>query len=320
MIDIVFSDSALCSLKLAQNFDTSESGANFICVIGRHEDGSKLTEQEVEVIRTQYEERERLKWENAVPLGGSASDIYGFQLALSVGDIGHEDIFARRADAFSRLWSVYPKGAEAAHDIVARAKKDLEEVLERVREGEPLRVWYSNDPDECCGLHWFMYHISKLKKRYGKIHVVKLPEWEMDRNGNIMQKRSWGEVSPEEWQSYIQYQRTVPHLFCELCAVRWQMLRDENAPLRAVLNGSLASVDENIYDCFIDREIAEENDEFEEARLVGRVAGKYHLGISDTWAALRINEMICNGKLEVAEAANDEEMPSYYRILRKCIK
>lgn len=318
MVDIVFNDSACGSMKFAQNFDLNEPGTDFICVIGRHEDGSKLTEQEIEVIRKQYEENEKRKLENAVPLGGSASDIYSFQLALSVGNISGEDFFGGRLEAIERLWRVYPSGEETAREVVERAESNLEEVLERVKAGEPLRIWYSNEPDEYCGLYWFMHQISKLKKRYDKIQIVRLPEWEMDKNGNITQKYSWGEVSAEEWQGYIQYQRTVPHLFCELIAAHWQTLCQENAPLRAVLNGKLVSMNESVYDGFIEREIAAEGEEFQEGKIVGNTVGKYRLGISDTWVALRIEEMIRQGRLEIAEEAQDEEMPSYYRILRKC--
>ncbi len=320
MLDIVFNDSACGSLKFAQNFDTEGSGANFICVIGRHEDGSKLTEQEIETIRRQYEENERQKWENAVLLGGNASDIYSFHLALNMGDIAEEDFWQNRLKMLERLWSVYPEGTAAARDVMARAQSGMEEVLARAKEGESMRLWYSNDPNEYCGLYWFMRHISKLGKKCGRISIVKLPEWEMDKNGNIKQKQSWGEVSAEEWQGYLQYQRTVSHLFCEICAARWQTLREENATLRAVLNGRLVSVSDSVYDCFIEREIAEEDGDFEAGRVIGRVLGKQRLGISDTWVALRIEEMIRMGRLEVVEEARDEELPSYYRILRKCGK
>lgn len=84
-----------------------------------------------------------------------------------------------------------------------------------------------------------------------------------------------------------------------------------------MLNGQLVSVPETIYDDFIIREIAEEGKEFHEAMIVGRVLGKYQLGIGDSWVALRIEEMIRTGKLEpVTELAEDS--PIYHRVLKKC--
>lgn len=52
-------------------------------------------------------------------------------------------------------------------------------------------------------------------------------------------------------------------------AYSWQTLQRENAPLRAVLNGQLVSVPETLYDDFILREIAAEQDEFREANVIG---------------------------------------------------
>ena len=43
--------------------------------------------------------------------------------------------------------------------------------------------------------------------------------------------------------------------------MKWNQLQNENAPLRAMLNGKLQSVSEDIYDSFILREIAEQPEE-----------------------------------------------------------
>ena len=73
---------------------------------------------------------------------------------------------------------------------------------------------------------------------------------------------------------------------------------------------------ENLYDPVIIREIEAESGEFQEAMIIGRVLGKYQLGIGDSWVALRIEEMIRAGKLEtVTEAA--ENMPLYHRVLKR---
>ena len=86
--------------------------------------------------------------------------------------------------------------------------------------------------------------------------------------------------------------------------------------MRATLNGQLISAPETLYDDFIFREIAAEDEIFQEAMIVGRVLGKYHLGIGDSWIAFRIEKMIHDGKLEVVTAA-DKDMPIYYQVLKK---
>ncbi|MDL2295045.1 DUF3658 domain-containing protein, partial [Ruminococcaceae bacterium OttesenSCG-928-D13] len=56
---------------------------------------------------------------------------------------------------------------------------------------------------------------------------------------------------------------------------------------------------------------------FQEAMVIGRVLGKYRLGIGDAWVAHRIEGMIRQGKLEpTTEASKDS--PIYHRKLRKC--
>ena len=55
---------------------------------------------------------------------------------------------------------------------------------------------------------------------------------------------------------------------------------------------------ETLYDGFIRREIAAEAGAFHEAKLIGRVLGKYKLGVGDAWIALRIEEMIHSRELE----------------------
>lgn len=88
--------------------------------------------------------------------------------------------------------------------------------------------------------------------------------------------------------------------------------------MRATLNGQLISAPETLYDDFIFREIAAEDEIFQEAMIVGRVLGKYQLGIGDSWIAFRIEKMIHDGKLEVVTAA-DKDMPIYYQVLKKRI-
>ena len=86
--------------------------------------------------------------------------------------------------------------------------------------------------------------------------------------------------------------------------------------LRAVINGRLFSVPEDFYDHFIRSEIENQNDEFQEGQLIGRILGKYQLGISDGWLAMRIEKMIENGKLQIITNA-PSDCPAYHRVIRK---
>ncbi len=320
MIDIVFSDSACGSLKMAQHYGKGKYQDGCIGVFISHADGSKPTKEEVEVAQREAQEKARLAWESATPLGGNTADIYGFNLVLSVGDISENQPGIKRKQMLEYLYSVYPndEGRQAAQEILKRVNEDLKMVRERAAAGESLRIWYSNQPDEMCGLYWFLGQLNQWKVHGGQVSIVKLPEWEADEKGNIIRKSSWGEVAPGEWHRYLALQKPVLPVFEQSCASHWQELQRENAPLRATLNGQLISAPETLYDGFILREIAAEGEEFQEAMVIGRVLGKYQLGIGDSWIAFRIEEMIRTGKLEsMTEVAKD--MPIYHRVLKKCI-
>ncbi len=275
MIEIVFGDSACGSLKVAQRYGK-----------GKYQ-------------------------------GGNSADVYGLNLALSIGNISENKLGAQRQEVLEQLYSVYPndEGRQVAQELLQRAKVNLETICDRAAAGEDLRIWYSNQPDELCGLYWLMTQLNPLKELCGEIYLVKLPEWEADEKGNLIRMSGWGEVAPGEWHRYLALENQALPVFCQSCASHWMELQKENAPLRAMLNGQLVSVSETIYDSFILREIAEEGDEFQEAKIVGRVLGKYQLGISDAWIALRIEEMICAGTLEPVTEC-DEDSPIYHRILK----
>ncbi|TLM99534.1 DUF1835 domain-containing protein [bacterium] len=319
MIEIVFGDSACGGLKMAQRLGEGKHPGGCIGVIVSHADGSKPTKEEVEAARRDAEEKALLAWESATPLGGNPADIYGFNLVLSVGDISENQPGIKRRQTLERLYSVYPndEGCQAAQEILKRSNEDLETVRKRTAAGESLRLWYSNQPDEMCGLYWFMGQLNQWKVDGGQVSIVRLPEWEIDEKGNIVRKSGWGEVAPEEWHRYLSLQKTMPPSFEQSCASHWQELQGENAPLRAMLNGQLISASEKLYDDFILREIAAEGEEFQEALVIGRVIGKYQLGIGDSWIAFRIEEMIHAGKLEAVSAAA-EDLPVYHRVLKKC--
>ncbi|MEG0772650.1 DUF3658 domain-containing protein [Clostridium sp.] len=320
MIEIVFSDSACGGLKMAQHYGEGKYQDGGIGVIVSHADGSKPTKEEVEAAQREAKEKARLAWESAIPLGGNTADIYGFNLVLSVGDISENQPGIKRKQTLENLYSVYPndEGHHAAQEMLKRVNEDLKTVQERAAAGEFLRIWYSNQPDEMCGLYWFMEQLNQWKVHGRQVSIVKLPELEPDEKGNLVQKSGWGEVAPGEWHRYLALQKPVLPVFEQSCASHWQELQRENAPLRATLNGQLISAPETLYDGFILREIAAEGEEFQEAMVIGRVIGKYQLGIGDSWIAFRIEEMIRAGKLESVTAVA-KDMPIYHRVLKKCI-
>lgn len=317
MIEVVFGESAYGSLKVAQGYGKGKYQSGAVSVFMANTDGVNPSKEEIQEIKQQVEDCERKNWEMAVPLESGRGDAYCFDMALSVGDISDDGLGEQRSKVLKQMLSV---GCVEDIDALIDEKMQntanaLTAILERYSTGEEVRIWYSDNPDEICGMYWFMAQFQTVKKQTA-IYMVKLPEWEYGEENTIISRTGWGEIAPGEWGKYISLQEKVQPVFLSVCAMKWRKLRQENAPLRAILNGQLQSVSEEIYDSFILREIAVQENEFKMAVVIGNVMGKYQLGIGDVWIAGRIEKMIDNGELEVVSEA-PEGGPIYRRILRK---
>ncbi len=133
---------------------------------------------------------------------------------------------------------------------------------------------------EMCGLCWILERLDSLKERCGPISAVRLLRYQEQDDHAIVERVSWGEVADEEWNGFLPLERPVTPIQRRVCANHWRDLAGENAPLRAVLNGRLASAPEDLYDSFIRRELDRMEDEFNGARLVCGVIGHHQLGES----------------------------------------
>lgn len=314
MMEIVFSDSAAGSLKCALGRKGVTESQSVIGVIG----GESLTKAERRALIEQAQERERRAWEQAVPLEGSPGDVLCFPLYGSVGDISEEGIGPQRGQMLERLLGTCPEGEEAAGEMLETGRQSLKRLMERAARGEPFRVWASANPDEACGLCWLFEQLRSLGLEDLCCTCVPLPpckEWEA---GTLVEYQSWAEAEPHQWGRLAGKGRPLSPARVRMLQNRWRELQRENAPLRAVVNGRLLSVPEDFYDPFIAREIAAQEEEFQEAIVVGRVLGRYHLGIGDGWVALRIEDFIQRGLLEPVTQP-EKDAPRYHRILRKTL-
>lgn len=318
MMEVVFSDSACGSLKVAQHYGEGPYVGGCCSVIVMHDDGREATAEEIETARREFEERERRGWENATSLGGDPTDVIGFSLGLSMGDISEEMPGGKRLAALRTIYSVFSDSE--MEDWLVRSIEEvpvmLDKIAERLSTGEPLRVWYSDQPEELCGFYWLMAWLDKLHLPDGIVTEVRMPRFVEKEGGSYVCRNGWGDVSAEEWSDYLPLEEPISRSAVRFYAYCWKTLQSENAPLRAVVNGQLRSVPVDFYDGFIREALAAQPVEFQEARAIGTVLGKYQLGIGDSFVAGRIEEMIRCGELEaVTEPPTDG--PGYHRILRK---
>lgn len=305
MIEVLFTESAAGSMQYAKNVK------NIIGIVLLTDDGHEPTPEEIAREQARVEEEHRNKQENAVPMEGSPKDVACFPLSLSMGDIS-DPISDKRA-AFIQSTVLIPGSdfADIGQTEVNTARESLSKILTAIEQGQPIRFWYSRNPDELCGL----CHLLTLLPKNADLRVVELPTYELEENTMITYS-SWGEVDPMRLGSYQRLERPLTDMERRHFIALWRELVVENGDLRAVINGRLCTVDAGFYDRFIILELSKQPETFQEARVIGEILGKYQLGISDSLVALRIEEFISRGMLQpVTEPETDR--PNYHRWLRK---
>lgn len=328
MIEVAFGDSIAGGLKEAKcEAGKKEILSEMVFIASSDEDDSGLSDEEIETARLEavrrYEERKK----NMVYLGGSPADVYGFSLCLSIGDISEKMPGAKRVSEMEKIFSIYPEFDEASSEkesdeesleswvksMPEQVNEALGEIKERAKNGEAIRIWYSDNPEELCGYYWF---ICAMADTPAEMYEIKLPKFDESVKNQITEYLSWNEVGAERFHRFLHLQKPISNIMRSHCRLQWQRLMEENAPLRVVLNGSLVSAPEDIYDSFIEREIEAENDEFDGAMILGRILGKCRLGIADYLVWKRLEKMIKNGRLHVVSESKRNH-PEYCKKLKK---
>lgn len=295
MIEVVFSESTKGSMKIAKKYKKENMLNGAVAFIGEP-----------------LSKRELVRKFEGEALGGSSSDVIGVCINLDIGSIS-DDIFneKRKKLIFQMLKS--PICTDENHE--ERSKKywgdnivDLNRLKECAQNGEHIRIWYSDAPHSLCG---FYYINSVLKELPCKVSAIKLPEYQVQKNGTVVSYTSWGEISPGKFYKFLKFEKEISQIEKYYFAGRWRELQNENSDLRAVVNGKLISVNEDFYDYFIRINIPDT--EFRMAKLIGEVLGRHQFVVGDWWIAQRIKKMIVNGELVVVS----ENEFDYEKILKR---
>lgn len=318
MLEVVFSDSVAGAMLMAIGHQHIVGSANAVIIANENgEQDAAIPQAEIEKLQREVEEHERRGWENAVPFESNREKIINLPLALSIGNISETGIGSEREEALSLLMGTFPDMAsQVVGELLNTARKSYDVLLKQVQNGEAIRVWVSREPDAMCGLYWIMEQLRPIGLETLDVTLMELPEWEERPDGTVVRYTGWGEVEPYRFGAMARLGKKLPVNALRGLASRWRELQQDNSTLRAVLNGKLVSVSEYLYDTFILRELDKQENEFKEAQLVGQVLGKYQLGISDAWIALRIEKFIKEGLLNPITAP-EPDTPIYHRILQK---
>lgn len=259
----------------------------------------------IEVLFAESEAASMKAAKNAAVSGKTDGDVICLGFMLDIGNISETIDSPYRKDLIYSLyaqeqWKTDPEMDRELRNLADLYIKEMERLKDFLGAGEQIRVWYSDAPYSSCGF----YQICSLLAQYeNSIRTVKLPQYRV-RDNVIISYRNWGEVAAEEFAGFLQYEKELSREEIRLYRSLWNELKEDNSPLRAVVNGRVTGVSEDFYDFLIWKRITEKPEK--EARLIGDILGKYPVNIGDWWYAKRINDFISRGKIQVAQDSENK--------------
>ena len=123
-------------------------------------------------------------------------------------------------------------------DLYWRENLEAAERLRALGPGDAVRIWADQTPHSACGL---LHAASLLKGANAAVSVVTLPPWRALSDNAVETYLGWGEVAPELFGHFLSREEPLPPAVLGVLTGRWRELQEENAPLRAVINGPLVS-------------------------------------------------------------------------------
>ena len=135
-----------------------------------------------------------------------------------------------------------------------------------------------------------------------RVTLVSLPRWWERPDGAVVRwDRGWGEVHPEEFGLHLGGAEELTRPVLRMLALEWERLREENAPLRAVVNGRVMGVSEDFYDPVLRRCFTEKPQKV--ANVLGQALVQLS-GVGDWLLARRLRAMAEAGAVRVDEAGS----------------
>ena len=187
---------------------------------------------------------------------------------------------------------------------IEQYSKDVQCLIQAATDHEPIRIYNDNSPGDVCG---FAFACSLLDPFDIGISYVEIPMM-IHEPDYILANPSFEEILYNYFDQTMSLAVDVPYYDVNYYSNIWQMLKEENGPLRAVLNGQLVSVPENIYDFMILNCLDAPKTELQ---MMSEMVENHQKKLSDYWIAERVEQLIEEGKITVLI---DKEYP-YQRVL-----
>ena len=190
------------------------------------------------------------------------------------------------------------------HKQIQQYAKDVQTLKEAAQNKETIRIYNDNSPGDVCG---FVFTCDLLDAYDIPVSYVELPMM-VHEPEYILTNPSFEELLYNYFEQVMDIAIEIPYYDVNFYASIWQYLKEENGPLRAVLNGQLVSVPENIYDFMI---LSCLDSPKTELQMMGDMVKNHQKKLSDYWIAERVQQLIEQGKITVLK---EKEYP-YQRVL-----
>lgn len=227
-------------------------------------------------------------------------EVVSLPYMLDIGDISQPPTSEKRRRLLSSMlyreqWGSDEEMKNELRGVGDRYALELDKLKRLMGRGGAMRIWYCSAPYSVCGMMW----LCGLLARYeGAVYAVEMPRRTVGED-TITERSALGELEPREFAELLGLQRRMTPLEVRSFSMEWERLVRENAPLRAVINGTVIGVPTSFYDFMIWKNLDVEP--IAQAALIGRILCKNQVGVSDWWFAARIERLIRHGKIKVVE-------------------
>lgn len=126
-------------------------------------------------------------------------------------------------------------------------KSALAKLDKKLKNGEEMRLWLSNNAFDRCGLYWLCDYV---RKNECKIYTVSCPGIELLENENrFIENVRWAAFSNLPYMAtFSEKAIELSEFEINLYSKLWQKLVKENAPLRVLIDDKVISTTEDFYD------------------------------------------------------------------------
>lgn len=312
MLEVCFNDSVKGSLAFAQHCENDVMGESLGFFVDKKGLAAFFAKRKA---LKEYRKKQIALQEQAISLGGNIEDIVGISFGLSEGNL-NDPISLNNCSRKEYIRSMFSFDRhneqvdmeESINEFWTNCINDLEKLKSNPLQ---IRVWLDGTPDAQCGL---LFLADLLKDSKTEIHIVELPSKIIQEDNCTVEYYGWSEVEPQLYGTFLDKERVLTEKEVSDLAANWQLLKEENSPLRVVENGFVVSADMSYYDDLIRKEFPKNTCRI--AYIIGRALGKQKILTGDVFIANRIKAFIKSGELKIISNEND----GFYETVVKCAK